>query len=97
MANNIHIERKHSFTKEAAKAKAQNIVDAIQKQFGVVYKWDGDTISFKADTGMAKGVSGSLSITETNLTVDVELPAMLAMMKGFVEKQVNAKLDEVLS
>lgn len=97
MANSIRIERKHSFTKETAKKKAQDIVDSIQKQFGVVYKWNGDTISFKADTGMAKGVSGTLSITDTNLTVDVELPAMLAMMKGFVEKQVNAKLDEVLS
>ena len=92
----IDIKRGHSLPLEDAKKKAEELAQGMQSKFGIVWKWDGNTIRFDAPSGAAKGTKGEVAVTEKDVRVAIDLPFMLRVMKGTIEDKVNEKLNALL-
>lgn len=92
----IDIRRGHALPLEDAKKKAEELAKGMESKFGIVWKWDGNTIRFDAPSGAAKGTKGEVAVTEKEVRVAIDLPFMLRVMKGTIEGKVNEKLDALL-
>ena len=68
----------------------------MEQKFGLVWKWDGNTIRFDAPSGAAKGTKGEVAVTEKDVRVAIDLPFMLRVMKGTIEDKVQEKLSAIL-
>jgi putative polyhydroxyalkanoate system protein len=88
----IELSRPHTLSKEDAKRKAEEIAKGMQDRFGIVWRWDADTIRFETPSGAAKGTKGELAVSDKEVRVAIDLPFMLKMMKGKIEE----KIDETL-
>jgi len=93
----IEIRRAHSFTKDQAKAKTDAFASNIGKQLGLKHFWNNDVAGFEATTGLAKGAKGSITVSDKDLLISINLPGMLAFMKDVIEKKVKQELDTVLA
>ena len=96
MAANIDLSRKHNLDPVAARAKAEEVAVEMNKKFGIIYKWEGDTIKVNIPKGIAAGAKGGISITDKVIRVQIELPGLLGMFKGLVEGETKKHLDEVV-
>lgn len=92
----IDIRRQHSVGKEAAKGKAEELAKGMQAKLGIQWKWAGDQIKFDAPSGTAKGATGTVSVTDSEVRVEIDLPFLLRPMKGMVEGRVNDELKKLL-
>jgi putative polyhydroxyalkanoate system protein len=92
----IDIKRAHKLPLDDAKKKAEELAQGMESKFGIVWKWDGNTIRFDAPSGAAKGTKGEVAVTEKDVRVAIDLPFMLRVMKGTIEAKVNEKLNGLL-
>lgn len=92
----IDIKRAHSLPLEDAKKKAEELAKGMQTKFGIVWKWEGNSIKFDAPSGAAKGTKGEVAVSEKDVRVAIDLPFMLRVMKGTIEDKVNEKLNGLL-
>lgn len=93
----IDISRTHSLSKDEAKQKAEHLAKGMADKLGLEWKWAGDRIDFEAPSGMAKGAKGKISVGDTTIRVEIDLPLLLRAMKGSVESKVNEKLDKLVA
>jgi putative polyhydroxyalkanoate system protein len=92
----IDIRRPHSLDKEEAKKRAEQLAKGMEGQLGIRWNWEGDKIKFDAPSGAAKGASGVVSVTASEVRVEVDLPFLLKAVKGTVEGKINEKLTSLL-
>jgi len=92
----IDIKRGHSLPIDEAKQKAEELAKGMEQKFGIVWKWDGNTIRFDAPKGAAKGTKGEVAVSDKEVRVAIDLPFMLRVMKGTIEDKVNEKLNALL-
>lgn len=93
----IDIKRNHSLGLEAAKTKAAELADGMKERLGIVWRWEGNLIKFDAPSGMAKGTTGQLTVADTSIRVEIDLPFLLRAMKGTVEAKVTERLDRAVA
>lgn len=75
---------------------AQYMATQLQQELALAWKWATPTsIEFEASSGMAKGVKGTLTFEGCTVTLNLDLPFMLAAMKPMIEKKINERLDAV--
>lgn len=89
----IDINRTHSLGLETAKERVQQVAERLQSKLGITWKWEGDKIAFQAESGMAKGVKGTIAVTDANVRTQIDLPFLLKAMKGTIEKKVEEELN----
>ena len=92
----IDLSKSHTLSVEDAKKKAEDLAKGMADKFGISWKWDGDVIRFDAPSGAAKGTKGEVSVTSSNVRVQIDLPFMLKMLKGTIEGKVKEKLDQLV-
>lgn len=93
----IDITRKHSFPIKVARERAAAIAEKMANQLHLSAQWkDCNTITFAGTTGMAKGVSGSLNISDSAVSVKATLPGMLSLMEKMITDQIVKELDAEL-
>jgi putative polyhydroxyalkanoate system protein len=92
----IDIMRTHTLPKDEAKKRAEEFAKGMQSRFELEWEWVGDAIRFDAPRGSAKGTKGEVSVTDTEVRVQIDLPFMLRIMKGTIESKVREKLDAIL-
>lgn len=85
----IHIEKKHTLGKEAARNAVEDVARQIQKNLQITYAWDGDTLKFERP-----GANGVIAVTDAAVTVDIQLGMILSPFRGMVEQQVESYLDK---
>ena len=68
----------------------------MEDKLGIRWRWEGDNIKFDAPSGAAKGATGAVSVTPTEVRVEVDLPFLLRAIKGTIEGKINEKVDAVL-
>ena len=91
----IEQRKAHTLGKEGARKKAEEIADQLKVKLNMEWAWSGDTINFEAKSGAAKGTKGTVDVTDKDITVKIDLPFMLRVMKGMVESRVKEKLDTI--
>jgi putative polyhydroxyalkanoate system protein len=84
----ISIKRRHKLGHAKAKAAAEKIARDLNERFDLDYEWEGDHIAFERP-----GLSGSLHVGKTNVSLDVELSFLLAALKGPIEREIHKRLD----
>jgi putative polyhydroxyalkanoate system protein len=87
----IALKRTHELGLKGAKAAADKMAEKLGEKFDLTGDWKGNTLSFSRP-----GVNGSLTISETDMALEVTLGFLLKAMKGPIEKAVNENLDKVL-
>ena len=92
----IDITRAHTLAKDEAKRRAEELAKSLESKFNLTWRWDGDTNRFDAPSGAAKGTTGNVAVSDTNVRVQIDLPFLLKMLKGTVESKVNEKLTQLL-
>ena len=93
----IDIRRSHSVGKDVARQKAEELAKDMQDKLGIRWGWEGDKIKFDAPSGAAKGATGTVSVEESSVRVEIDLPFLLRAVKGTVEGKVNDKLNAIFS
>jgi putative polyhydroxyalkanoate system protein len=92
----IDVTRAHALSKDDAKKKAEEFAKSMQERLDLEWRWEGDSIQFDAPRGAAKGTKGEVSVTDSAVRVQIDLPFMLRVMKGTIESKVEEKLSKLL-
>lgn len=91
----IEQRKSHAYPKEEARKKAENLAEELKAKLKLEWVWRGDTIDFEAKSGTAKGVKGTVDVSDKEIVVKIDLPFMLRPLKGMVESRVKDKLDKL--
>jgi putative polyhydroxyalkanoate system protein len=92
----IEVTRAHALGLETAKQRAEDLAKDLEGKLGIKWSWEGNDIRFKAESGAAKGVTGAVKVSASQVRVDIDLPFLLKAMKGTIAGKVEEKLDKVL-
>ena len=91
----IDMGRQHSLDLPTARRKVEDIARDLEGKIGLQWRWDGDDrVRFDVPRGPAKGVKGSLSVSATNVRIEIDLPLLVKPMKGLIASRVQEKLDQ---
>jgi putative polyhydroxyalkanoate system protein len=93
----IDIRRANSLGKAPVRERAEALARRLETKFGIRWQWSGDDLSFNAPKGPAKGTTGTISVDDASVRVQVALPLLLRAFKGKVEGHVNDELDKLLA
>lgn len=91
----IDIKKNHSLGLAPAKEKVGKVAERLQSKLGITWKWEGDKVAFHADSGMAKGVKGTIAVSDSDVHTQIDLPFLLKAMKGTIEKKVQEELAQL--
>lgn len=86
----IEISREHSLGLAGARAAAEKLAADLGKRFGLQGEWRGNALQFERP-----GVSGSLSVTQTHVRLEVALGFMLKAMKGSIESAIHHEVEKL--
>jgi putative polyhydroxyalkanoate system protein len=92
----IDIRRPHTLGKDVARQKAESLAKGMETKLGIRWRWEGDKITFDAPSGAAKGATGSVGVTERDVSVAIDLPFLLRAVKGTIENRVNEELNKLM-
>lgn len=88
----ITLKRTHQLGLSGARAAADTMIDKLDKQFDLSGDWKGDTLHFDRP-----GVNGRLSVSESEMHLEITLGFLLKAMKGPIERAVHEQLDKVMA
>jgi putative polyhydroxyalkanoate system protein len=88
----ISVERKHTLGRDAARAKAQALVDRLSREYDLKASWDGDRVDVARS-----GANGSVHIGQDSIRVDLKLGMMMSMMSGTIKGEIERALDKALA
>ena len=85
----IDIHAHHTLSHEDALTAADELSSDLAKKFGIDYGWEDEVIHFERP-----GVSGQITVNETELSIQANLGFMLMMLKGPIEQEIVSYLKE---
>ena len=88
----ISVERKHSLGRDAARQKAEVLVEKLSSQYDLKAEWKGDRVEVKRS-----GANGSVEIGDDTIRVELKLGMMLSMMSGTIKGEIERALDKALA
>ncbi|EJN37131.1 polyhydroxyalkanoic acid system family protein [Pseudomonas sp. NPDC089395] len=88
----ISVERKHTLGREAARAKAEALVDKLTREYDLKATWSGDRVDVTRS-----GANGSVQIFDDSIRVELKLGMMLSMMSGTIKGEIERALDKALA
>ncbi len=87
----ITLNRDHHLGLKGAKVAADQMIERLSEKFDLTGKWQGNVMNFSRP-----GVNGCLTISESNMSLEVTLGFLLKAMKGPIERSCHEQLDQVL-
>lgn len=87
----ISVERKHSLGRDAARQRAEALVDKLSKQYELKAEWKGDRVEIKRS-----GANGSVEIGDDSIRVELKLGMMLSVMSSTIKAGIEEALDKAL-
>ena len=88
----INVERAHDLGLQAAREKAQVLVQKLADQYGLQPQWAGDTVKLKRSR-----VAGAVEVGEKSIRVNVELGLLMSAMSGTIKAEIEKALDKALA
>jgi len=86
----ISVGKTHHLSHQKAKSVAERLAKDLEKRFGLAWSWEGDDVRFERP-----GVSGSMHVGKSTITLDVKLGLLLTPLKPAIEKEIHAQLDKL--
>ena len=87
----IIVRRQHSTTLKRARTGAGDAAEKLAAEYQLAIEWVGHTLRFETS-----GVSGKLVVNRRELTIDVRLDFMMALLQPVIEREIQRILDEQL-
>lgn len=87
----ISITRPHSLGLAGAKQAIDSVGNDLATQYEVTRQWSGDTLQVKRS-----GMDGTLEVTDSAVTINLNLGFILSAAKGPIERAINNELDKRL-
>jgi putative polyhydroxyalkanoate system protein len=84
----LSIGRTHHLSHAKAKEVAERLAKDLEQRFGLAWKWEGDDVRFARP-----GLSGSMHVGKSKITLDVSLGLLLTPLKPAIEKEIHTQLD----
>jgi len=88
----IIVERAHALGHEAAREKAEQLVQKLSDKYGLAHQWTGDSVSLEG-----KGAKGHVDVEAELIRVTIELNFLLSAMSGAIKTEVERVLDKALA
>jgi putative polyhydroxyalkanoate system protein len=88
----ITVERAHSLGRQAARERAEQLAERLEREYGVARRWNGDTLELQRS-----GVEGRIEVGAEQVRVEVELGVLLAPMSGMLQGKIEELLDKSLA
>jgi putative polyhydroxyalkanoate system protein len=86
----IDITHNHSLGKDTAKQKASEVLARVKSKTGLDGTWSGDVFN------ISKPVTGTFTVTDTAVRVQINLSFLMRAMKGTIEDQIKGELRTAL-
>ncbi len=91
----------HKLKREEARRRIQELLPKMKNDYGDQIKnlqeeWNGDTGSFSFSV-MGFAVSGTLTVNDSSVDLDGNLPFAAAFFKGKIKSVIEEKAQEVLA
>ncbi|MDB6047499.1 MAG: polyhydroxyalkanoic acid system protein [Pseudomonas sp.] len=87
----ISVERAHDLGREAAKQKAETLVQKLAEKYSLEPNWTGDTVKLAGS-----GVSGTVSVFDELIKVEVEVGFLMSAFSGTIKSEIEKALDKAL-
>jgi putative polyhydroxyalkanoate system protein len=87
---NISVSRAHKLPPKKARYAAEAIARDLKQRFQLDYAWDGDDLTFTRP-----GVDGRMRLERHRVALDVRLGLLLTPIKPAIEREIQARLDEL--
>lgn len=93
MTEKITVNIPHKLTREAAKNRIESGFAKVQEQIAgksveVQQTWQGDILHFSAGA-MGQKITGKLTVTDSNVLIEVDLPWILAKLSGGIQDKLK--------
>jgi len=88
----IEVRRAHDLGLAAARRAAEQMASDLSRKFDVRASWQGDTLRFERP-----GVSGFVTLTQSDLHLSISLGFLLKAMQASIEKMVLQELDTLFA
>ena len=100
MARTIRLSVPHNLTQQEARTRIQNGIAKLRQQHGnkasnIIETWTQDHLDFEV-TAMGQHVRGQVEVRPQDVELQLELPWMLAMLAGRIQKEVETEGRKLL-
>jgi putative polyhydroxyalkanoate system protein len=92
----IFLRRPHRLSAKELRARAESIARRIEQRHDVRWRWEGDRLELNAPTGLARGTSGTVTVGEDHVEIEISLALPLRPVRRMVEGQLRARVDALL-
>lgn len=89
----ISKSKNHSLDVDNVKQRVEKVAGDIAKKMGVKYSWNG-SICELSGSGIK---NGKITVSDTAVSIELNLGMMAKMMKPMIEKEIEAKITEIVS
>ena len=86
----IDISQNHTLGKDTARQKATEVIGRIKSEIGLDGTWSGDVFN------ISKPVTGTFTVTDTAVRVQINLSFLMRAMKGTIGDQIKGELRTAL-
>jgi putative polyhydroxyalkanoate system protein len=88
----ISVVKPHNVDTEVLRERLQELADWLKKKYGIRSRWEGDTCLLEG-AGLKRGV---VTMTASEVKVEVTLAMLAKMLKGQVQKEIDKKINKVI-
>jgi putative polyhydroxyalkanoate system protein len=85
----ISIRRAHNLPRARAIEAVDAVAARLSDEYAVQLRWEGTTLHFDRT-----GLSGTLEVGVTELTIDVQLGIIMGALRGSIASAIERHLDE---
>jgi putative polyhydroxyalkanoate system protein len=89
----ISMVKQHDLDAAVLRERLQELADWLKKKYGIRSRWEGDSCLLEG-SGLKRGV---VTMTPTEIRVEVTLAMLAKMLKAQVQKEIDNKINRVLS
>lgn len=91
----INIRRPNGLGKAVVRQKTESLAMSMEAKLGIRWRWEGDRLSFDAPRGEASGTTGTVSVDDTSVQVEIDLPLLLRAFQGALEGAIQHELGRL--
>jgi putative polyhydroxyalkanoate system protein len=85
----IDMHARHSMSRDAAQAAADELASDLARKFDIEYGWEGDHILFERP-----GVNGTIMVRDREIRIEARLGLMLMFLKPQIEHEITRYLRD---
>ena len=88
----FRVSKPYTMCKEEVRVAAEELANEMQSQYGLSYRWQGDTATFNRS-----GLDGRLSIDNDCISVSIKLGFLASAFEKPIKQAVTNYLDKHVS